>query len=371
MWYRRFTIILFGLATLLFLTPVRPVQAAPIQDDQVILGDDATLVEGEHVDGDLVVVGGDLTMRVGSRVAGNAAVIGGEARVDGTVGGDLVAFGGNITLGNGARVEGDVVALGGRVHRAEGAQVGSVVEGPNIGTSRFWRSVRVPIFGGVGFRPGSAVWFTISALVGAAVLAFIGMAVITFWPTQTAEVGRTIVAAPVPSLGIGCLTYPLSVVIALFILITICLAPFVPVLVLLVVAAGLFGWIALGTLLGRWLARATGWRTATPAAVAGLGVFALSILAVVLGEIPCLGTLAVIGAASIGLGAVALSRFGTRRYGVPPAEVAVPAVPSAPTAPQVEVEPQADVEPLEGAEPPAEVEPQTGAEPPPEAEPPA
>jgi hypothetical protein len=147
------------------------------------------------------------------------------------------------------------------------------------------------------------------------------------WPTQTNEVGRTIVNSPLPSLGIGCLIYPLAALFSLIILITICLAIFVPVVVLLVVAASLFGWIALGVLLGRWLASVTGWRSATPLALSGLGVFMLTILAAIVGEVPCLGTLLVIGAASIGLGAVTLSRFGTRRYGAPRDIAPPPTVP--------------------------------------------
>jgi hypothetical protein len=82
-------------------------------------------------------------------------------------------------------------------------------------------------------------------------------------------------------------------------------------MVLLVVAASLLGWVALGRLLGRWLARSTGWRDATPLMVTGIGVFVLTFLMAIAGVIPCLGMLLVFGVASIGLGAVTLSRFGT------------------------------------------------------------
>jgi hypothetical protein len=365
--YKRFfTIILLSIVMLLLLAPTGSVQAAPIREDEVIVGDDLTLREGEHIDGDLLMIGGNLTMREGSRVEGNATLIGGNAEVDGTIEGDLVVLGGNVSLGNQARVEGDVVALGGRVRRSAGAQFGSVVQGPATRNLRFWRNLRLfafPRF--IGFRPASTLWATVSALLGAVILALIAMAVYSFWPTQTAEVGRTIVNAPLPSLGIGCLIYPLAAVFSLFILITICLAVFVPVVVLLVVAASLFGWIALGVLLGRWLVRVTAWRSATPLAVAGLGGFALTLVAALLGQIPCLGTMLVIGAASIGLGAVALSRFGTTRHGIPPAELPEPVGPSVPTTPPAESAP-----PVE-ATPPAGVEPQVDIEPPHEPAPPA
>jgi hypothetical protein len=150
-------------------------------------------------------------------------------------------------------------------------------------------------------------------------LALLAMAVIRFWPTQTDRVANTIVASPLPSLGLGCLIYPLAASLIFFVLITICLAPLAPAIVLVLVAAGLLGWVALGTLWGRQLVRWTNWRRATRAAVTGVGVFTLTILIALIGAIPCLGIILVFGGASIGLGAVALSRFGTTSYPAPAA----------------------------------------------------
>jgi amino acid permease len=59
-------------------------------------------------------------------------------------------------------------------------------------------------------------------------------------------------------------------------------------------------------------------------ALTGTGVFFITLVAALVGVIPCLGALLVFGAACTGLGAVALSRFGTtsyrRRSDAPPAE---------------------------------------------------
>jgi hypothetical protein len=145
-------------------------------------------------------------------------------------------------------------------------------------------------------------------------MALLGVAVVTFWPAQTNQVGETIVLAPLPSLGVGCLLYPLAGSLSFFLLLTLCLSPFAPAVVLLLVAASLFGWIALGTLWGRWLARRLNWRGATPPLTVGVGTFTLTIILTLVGAFPCLGPLLVLGAASLSLGAVALSRFGTSRY---------------------------------------------------------
>lgn len=315
------------LVALLFLAPAKPLHAAPGQGDQVILGDDLTLQEGEHIDGDLVLLGGNLTMRAGSRVTGSITAFGGRVEIDGTVEGEVVAFGGEINLGAGARVKGDVVALGGRVHRAAGAQTGRVVTGGAIARAGFWRGLRLPLFSlGAGPRPWSTPWAIVTVVVGGLISALLGMAVATLWPTQTAQVGQTILSAPLPSLGAGCVLYPLATSLVVLTLISLCLAPFAPVVVLLLVTASLFGWIALGTLWGRWLVRRVGWRRATPLMATGVGVFTLTGVAALLGALPCVGPLLVLGAAGIGMGAVALSRFGTARYqprptaGRPPAE---------------------------------------------------
>jgi hypothetical protein len=235
--------------------------------------------------------------------------------VDGAIDGDLVALGGNVILGANARINGDIVALGGRMRKAEGAQTGKVVTGLNLKDSGTWGDLRLPFFSlGAGREAGFDIAGVVMSLTSAVILALLGMAIVTFWPTQTARVGETIVTAPVPSLGVGCLIFPLAASVAIFVLITICLAPLMPVVVLLVVAGSLFGWVALGTLWGRRLTRWMGVHRATPLAAAGVGVFVLSVVAAALGAIPCLGFIVTLGAASIGLGAVALSRFGTTSH---------------------------------------------------------
>lgn len=319
MYYKRFLVVFLSIMAVLLLVPVRPAHAAPLLEDEVVFGDSLTLVEGERIDGDLVIIGGELTMRVDSRVDGSVTVVGGPAQVDGRIDGDLVVVGADVDLGENARVDGDVVSIGGHVQKAPGAQAGDVVQGLDLENVRVWQDFRLPLVSpDIGFRPRSVIWSTITTLGGSMLLALLGMVIVALWPSQTNEVGRTIVSAPVPSTGLGCLIYPLAISLAFFVLITICLAPFVPVVILLLIAAVLFGWIALGSLFGRWLARTLGWHTANPAAATGLGVFVLSIFGAILGAVPCLGSLLVLFVSSAGLGAVVLSRFGTRRYGLRP-----------------------------------------------------
>jgi hypothetical protein len=295
----------------LLCTPARPLYAAPQQGDEVVVSDDLTLREGEHIDGDLVMLGGNLDMRAGSRVEGSVTVFGGRVEVDGAVGGELIALGGDVILKKNARVQGQVMVLGGSLSQATGARTGEIFQGPVEGVGQW----RWPFFSsGTGQRFWSIVWSAVAAFVSALIMALLGVAVVTFWPAQTNQVGETIVLAPLPSLGVGCLLYPLAGSLSFFLLLTLCLSPFAPAVVLLLVAASLFGWIALSTLWGRWLARSLGWQRATLPLTVGVGTFTLTIMLSIVGAVPCLGPLLVLGAASLSLGAVALSRFGTSRY---------------------------------------------------------
>jgi hypothetical protein len=309
-------LILSALAALLLVAPVTPLYAAPARSDEVVFGDDLILREGEHIDGDLVILDGNLTMRAGSRVEGSVTVFGGRAVIDGTVEGEVIALGGDVFLDPHAHVKGKVMSLGGDVRRAKGARVGELVEGPAIGADK----LRWPSFFSVKASSSSwsIVWNVVMTLVSALGMTLLAVAVVTFWPAQTRQVGETIITRPLPSLGVGCLLYPLAGSLIFFLLITLCLSPFVPVVALLLVAASLFGWIALGTLWGRWLMRWlalwSGWHGASPLLTVCVGVFTLTIGVALVGALPCLGPLVVSCMAGISLGAVALSRFGTSRY---------------------------------------------------------
>ena len=88
-------------------------------------------------------------------------------------------------------------------------------------------------------------------------------------------------------------------------------------------AAIVFGWIALGNEVGRRIGTAMKWELTDPAA-AGLGTLLLSLVAGGIDFIPCVGFLLVVVVASIGLGAVMLTRFGAQEYLGPASAAVVP-----------------------------------------------
>ena len=126
--------------------------------------------------------------------------------------------------------------------------------------------------------------------------------------------------------------------------ITIILIPVVAIAVVALFVAAVFGWIAIGYEIGQRFTTAIHqyWH---PAFSAGLGVFALTLVANALTGIPvlnCVGWLAPFLLGLAGLGAVIMTRFGTQailaRTAVEPAPLALvtPVAPAAPIASEPE-----------------------------------
>jgi hypothetical protein len=322
---------------------------------RIILGESFTLESGERMDGDLVVLGGSVVLERGSQVEGNVVVMGGSARVAGDVDGDVVTFGGSVVLRSTAVVDGDLITIGGNVQREVGAVVrGSEVEGLEFeGLPRFWTFPTR-----LRFAPWVSHWYSpifdfFGDIVVALALAALGLLIVLFWPKQTEVVGQAVLAAPWPSAGVGLLTGVVAVVLIILLAITICLSPVALLMGIALLVAGLFGWIAVGLLVGRRLLEAFNVRGITSLMAVAAGTLLISVLQ----AIPCLGDIFAFVVGCAGLGAVVLTRFGTQTY---PPRTVVPPTPPVPVEPEeiavVEAEPVAeDIQPkVEEIEPVAE-----------------
>jgi cytoskeletal protein CcmA (bactofilin family) len=332
----------------LLIAPASPVLANG-GEGVVIFGKDFTLESGEELGGDLVVFGGDVTLEEDSSVGGTVFIVGGSATVVGEVNGDLVVFGGDVELKSTASIGGDVVAWGGQVERAEGAVVkGNVSEGV---TTRFFQGPRIvrvvpfpPTSGMVPFEAGSRFFFNtmmgiFKAIITALALMALGLLVILFLPKQTETVAQAVLAAPLPSLGVGFLTAVVAVALTTLLAITICLSPIALFIGLVTTAAGFFGWIAVGLLVGQKLLEGLKAQEPAPLVAVVIGVLLISLIS----ALPCLGFLVFLGVVSLGLGGVVLTRFGTMSYPERPLSSTslVPAEPQPPAA-AIETESQSE-----------------------------
>ena len=339
----RRVVAVFVVLSVIALALPAPAYAAPIADDRVVFGGDFVLEAGEVLSGDLVLFGGNATLEAGSRVNGDVFLMGGNAEIAGEITGDVALLGGNVELLPTAYVHGDAVAIGGNLTRAAGARVdGQVAEG-NEFVGPFDFTFPFDGFSGVrgigpfeslrmGFSPVlGLIWFGFRSLL----LAAVAVLVVMFWPQPTERTGRTAIAQPILGGGLGLLTIVVGPILLLVLAITILLIPVSLIGIVLLLVAGLFGWIAVGLEVGKRLAEAFKWELQAPAA-AGMGTLVLTLVVGGLGLFPCVGWLAPFLVASIGLGAVMLTRFGSREYASGAAAVTAAPKPKLPPPPPPE-----------------------------------
>lgn len=332
------TILTLLLTLLLFTSFTSPAFAQGSGGDEFVFGGNRILDEGEIVDGDLVVFGGNVEIPESSKVNGDLVVVGGNATVHGTIDGDVGVLGGNVRLTDTAVVNGDVNSFGGHIDQSEEADVSGQVEDLNKfgsdddgGHGGFV----VPPVPGASRDSGASLWFgriatifeeitwSIGTLIG---LALVGWLVAAFLPEQMQTVGDTVVQTPLVSFGMGLLTAALAAVLSIplaLLVLTICLA-IIPVAVYILLGiAVLLGWVVIGQLIGERLLTST--ERPLPSFVLStvLGVVVLTVISnmPVVGIIPIIGPVfSFIGAifgllvALTGLGAVVLTRYGTRPY---------------------------------------------------------
>jgi cytoskeletal protein CcmA (bactofilin family) len=327
------------LAALLFVSLTMPAWADDGQGQAVLPGESIVIGPGDTVQGDLAVLGGRVELQEGGRVNGDTAVIGGSAIIDGEVDGNLVVLGGTVDLGSSALIRQNLFTLGANVTRAPGATVqGETVEGfrgriPTLPQIRTWPTIQPRQWNQQPFLNllGGFLRFVLNLVA----LVVLGVLLVLLLPKQTTLVAQAVTEAGWTSFAVGLLTFVVLAVL-LPLLVIICIGiPVAVLLILAAVAAGLFGWIAIGSVLGNRLLAALHTSQPQPVVEAIVGVTALTLVV----QIPCLGWLVGLVASAVGLGAVVLTRFGTMRYAPQKPVTDLPAPP--PSEPNVPTQPAA------------------------------
>lgn len=341
----------FWLVVLLLLALMAPLAVVSAQGPgtggKVIFGSNYTLASGETLYGDLLVFGGNVDLQQDSTVTGDVAVLGGSVDIDGAVEGNVSVLGGSLRLGSTAVVEGDVSSIGGSIARDPAAEIkGESISGFQFGQDG--NSITIPGIPRIEFRgpgeppaidfeppppvrEGFAGWLMytfvrgFSAIALAALMAILGVLLVVLLPRPTERVVQTARENAALSFGVGCLAHVLAIPVFVVLAITICLLPVALIGLLALILAWLFGWLALGWLIGQQALRAIKGKNtvqrSSPILEVVVGVVVLTLVWQLPGIVPCIGwaIAALVGiiAGSIGLGAVLLTRFGSRPY--PPA----------------------------------------------------
>jgi hypothetical protein len=317
---------LLPLVLLLILAFPSTAFAKNLGDDQVVAGGSFTLNRGESLDGSLIVFGGIARTETDSRVEGDVVVLGGAVTVDGVVEGNVAGIGGVVNLDENAVVEGDLISLGAALNREPGATVyGQVISGFDIPALTLipeaidipsWTSFEPTLFAG-SFSIWRIFWFIFRTLLWGAVAALVALIL----PNPTTRVSKTVADQTIISGGVGLLTIIVAPIILLLLAITCILSPLSLLGALALAVAWYFGRIAIGLELGERLAKVFNQEWPLPLS-AGIGTFGLALVVDGLDLVlPCIGWLIVVLVGLFGLGAVLLTRYGSRPYPSEPATV--------------------------------------------------
>ncbi len=327
---RKFTLALLFML-MLAIGSAAPAMAASDQGGgQFCAGNNYTLASGQSTDS-LLAIGCNVTIEQGATIHTDLANFGGNVTVAGTVGGDITTFGGNVTLADTAVINGAITSMGGNVQRASGAQVRGGIN--SSGNTPF----APPIAPIAPLQPAPPTPFNpfarifnfrfdiLGGLVTALAFAALGALVVIFAPNATKRVSEAAQAKPFNTVGVGCLTMIVLPILCLLLFITVIGIPIGLLLGLVSAVAWIFGSIGIGLLAGEKILQAFKARDILPVVAVVLGVLVL----MVVGQVPIIGWLISFIVGMIGLGAVVLTRFGTRAYPTPPTMMMTPAVAAA------------------------------------------
>lgn len=266
------------------------------------------ITDGQHeltqdLQGDLLILGGEVILPEDVSVNGNVHLLLGELTVNGEINGDVSFMNGDLILGPSALLRGDLNLGGGSFHPSPG----SVIEGRvNAGAG-----VSLP---SVPERETAAdLSFWIRAILNGLLSGLIAAALVRYFPSAVGRISEAITHHSLASGAMGILVGIVGISLLVTMAYTILLIP-VSILMLFLLAVGVFlGWVGLGSELGRLIVQIVK-RPIKPAMAAFIGIFIFMPAFQFITSIPMLGGLLGIAFGSVGLGSVALTRFGLRRF---------------------------------------------------------
>jgi hypothetical protein len=298
----------------------------------------SVVVLGPHLkvddEGQLVRVFADAFVPEGEQVDGDVVTIFGSSRIEGHVSGNAIAVFGSVRIAPHAAVDGDMVAIFGAVHREEGSTVGGEIVDLAF----------APPIPGLPALPTILLFvamFWVFQLIG-------GWIVTLIMPDRLVRITATASQRMGGSLLLGLASLPLLITTVGLLCITVI---GIPIAILMPIAFGVSAWI--GQYAGLYglglklLRRRLGQGSVFQALAVGTLFVAVFFAASALFAGPaglvrtlalflvCVGGLILFALQIIGVGAVLLSRFGTRPRELAPAAEPVPVLATPPAAPPV------------------------------------
>ena len=245
--------------------------------------------------GNLTTFGG--TVAINGEVRGNLVAFNSEIVIAGTVDGNIELYGGSVALQSGSHVHGEIHLYGGHFTQGQSSKLESSVIDRT-------KNLDWLISANGSFR------FSFWSLV---LWVAIGVLLTSFFPEHVMLVRTTVVNKTKRSLVIGLLSISLAPPVLIVLVALVLSIPLAIIVGLILIVAWILGTVAVGWLVGDYVVGklAPQHNTRLVQIVVGMTVLVLA------GSLPYIGWLISIGTGVLGLGAVFLSRFGTRLYSQP------------------------------------------------------
>ena len=285
-----------------------------------------TLRSGKQLTGDQVVLAYKITLEPDSMVEGDMTLTGNKVRLNGEVDGDVVVVSDRVTVGDTAHVTGDLVVCAKDLQRSDMARIDGEFKEECTNSGRV--SARNLLESGWDSWQGSVFFRVSSVIVGALLFGAVAALITTVFPRPLVRMSESVQRSPLTAGGVGFLTMlvaiGLTVVygISLILLLPVVLMPLVLVGWLVIGVLSLLGWAALASPVGVWVFRMLRMDHQPRMVAAAVGGIVLALLLRVWSVFWFtfwIGLVASIILGSIGLGAVILTRVGTRPFPRPDA----------------------------------------------------
>jgi hypothetical protein len=250
---------------------------------------------GEVVCSDLTAFGS--TVDVEGTVQGAILAFGSSIYIAGSVSGDINLYGSRLVMQGGSHVHGDINLFGGNEQKKTGAQFDGHITDRASQPYQWLGANHEFVF---PFWP-MLTW------------ALLGLLLTSLLPEHVMFVRTTVATKTRRSLVIGLLSLLLTPIVLLVLIALIIPIPFAIIVVIGLIAAWALGTVSIGWLVGEAVLRAVAPRQSTRLTQVVIGMAVLALL----GALPYIGGLITLGVGVLGVGAVFLSRFGTRLYKPP------------------------------------------------------
>lgn len=255
-----------------------------------LFGSTVSVEAGDVLCGDVTIVGG--TVSIQGLVRGSILAFGSNILLNGGVSGNIRLFGGSIRFGTRSYVLGNVNLYGSRVDGEKEVRIDGTYDD---------HSKNGGFFGLGAFN--LPIWFLLIMLP-------LGLLYTRFFPEHIVFISAAMKNQTRRSLMIGLLSALLAPAILLILIALIISIPLALIVLLVLVIAWTAGTIALCWMLGEQVIRAFTTRPSTRYLQVIAGVVMLAVFI----ALPFIGWIVFLGTGIVGIGAVFLSRFGTRLY---------------------------------------------------------